>query len=377
MACDTAWSEFGPATLARKIAERIPQLRGAVERRTVRCIPPERILSSLLPQFAGLLRGIFNEEYVFAAADELLAVALRRRRLEGAKVLVNYQGNGGSYLRTAKSMGMRILTDFIITPDNLEIVKRERESWPDWEGKPPPPHAISFYRRRIDKLLQISDKYLCPSTRVADDLAKFPSFRPDRVRILPYGANLVSLKQRRPVAGRVLFVGAASLRKGIPYLAEAARIVHREFPTAEFVVAGDVTEAVRRQTLDAGLTYLGKLSGSQLAAEYAAASIFCLPTLAEGSPSAIFEALAYGIPVVTTYAAGSVVVDEHDGLIVPERDARALADGLLRILGDSALQERLSIAAASTSQQWSEQNCARGFLDIIEQEIENMKQSAT
>ena len=83
------------------------------------------------------------------------------------------------------------------------------------------------------------------------------------------------------------------------------------------------------------------------------ASVFCLPCVVastgdrDGLPTSVLEAMALGVPVVTTDVNGltETVVDGETGLVVPERDPAALADALQRVLGDPALAERLASQA--------------------------------
>ena len=85
-----------------------------------------------------------------------------------------------------------------------------------------------------------------------------------------------------------------------------------------------------------------------MADEMARADIFCLPSLAEGSATSIFEAMANGLPVVTTLSSGSVVADGVEGFIVAERDGAAIADAVERIVGDRVLRDRMSQESRTT-----------------------------
>jgi glycosyltransferase involved in cell wall biosynthesis len=80
---------------------------------------------------------------------------------------------------------------------------------------------------------------------------------------------------------------------------------------------------------------------------YAAMDLLCLPTFREGFPNVVLEAAAAGIPTVTTDATGAVdsVVDGETGLVVPVRDATALADAIGRLSAESELRARLGAAA--------------------------------
>jgi len=82
------------------------------------------------------------------------------------------------------------------------------------------------------------------------------------------------------------------------------------------------------------LKFLGRIPRAQIAGEFAAADLLVLPSLAEGSAETTYEALACGVPVVTTLEAGSVVRDGIDGRIVPSRDPVALADAIAEIVED-------------------------------------------
>ncbi len=78
-----------------------------------------------------------------------------------------------------------------------------------------------------------------------------------------------------------------------------------------------------------------------------------LPSLAEGSAEVTYEALAAGIPTITTPAAGSIVRDGVDGRIIPERDSNALAAAILEIVEDRKKRERMSHAARERAREFT------------------------
>ena len=78
-----------------------------------------------------------------------------------------------------------------------------------------------------------------------------------------------------------------------------------------------------------------------------------LPTLAEGSASVTYEALAAGVPVITTMPAGSVVRHDVDGLIVPERDPDALANAIESIVEDRGRRDAMAAAARAHATEYS------------------------
>jgi glycosyltransferase involved in cell wall biosynthesis len=151
----------------------------------------------------------------------------------------------------------------------------------------------------------------------------------------------------------VLFAGTANLGKGIHYLAMAVERLIGSGYRYQFRVAGNVTRRVARQPLCRNLQLLGRVPRDRIHEEFAAADVFVLPSLAEGSAGVTYEALASGVPVVTTRAAGSVVRDGIDGRIVPERDPEALADAIAEIVEDREERARMSVAARERARDYT------------------------
>lgn len=368
---DLAWSPSDDLGMGQFLARLSPRLRGAVARRTVRHIPSAKLKTSILPNLARFALAWQPPEQRFRAADCALAIASRARGLRGAKVIVNYLGNGGSFLEQAKHQGVKIATDFIITPRQYEIEHEEVASWPGWEADHT---AVSIRRKYLEKmewLIRISDVYLCPSQTVVRDLESIAGFDPRKVRFTPYGVSNVLLYTAEVQQGRVLYAGAAILRKGIPYLANAALQLSRLDKAIQVVVAGHAPRQLADREETKHLHFRGVLSRDQMAREFAQADVFCLPSLAEGSATSIFEALANGVPVVTTASSGSAVSNGVEGFIVPERDPDAIAAAIRRIVGDRGLRQRMSDAARATAARYGDAACGAEFIRVIRELQEN------
>jgi glycosyltransferase involved in cell wall biosynthesis len=149
---------------------------------------------------------------------------------------------------------------------------------------------------------------------------------------------------------RVLFVGGCSLRKGIPYLVEAFR---RIGAPATLRLVGRTNEALFRRIggLPRGVEAVGPKTGAALAAEYAAADVFVLPSVEDGWGLVTNEAMSAALPVIVSDHAGSaeVVRDGINGFVVPARDVDALAARITLLLGDAELRARLGGAARATA----------------------------
>jgi glycosyltransferase involved in cell wall biosynthesis len=181
------------------------------------------------------------------------------------------------------------------------------------------------YAAREEAEWQEADLILCGSEFVKDGIRACGG-PVDRVAVVPYGVDTSpNLRERRETGGplRVLTVGAVGLRKGSPYVLEAARLLGRQ---VEFRMVGPlgVSDQVR-SLLSRHIEVVGSVPRSRISEHYRWADVFLLPSLCEGSATATYEALSWGLPVVCTPNTGSVVRDGVDGFVVPIRDARAIA----------------------------------------------------
>ena len=124
---------------------------------------------------------------------------------------------------------------------------------------------------------------------------------------------------------KVLFLGQVILRKGIQYLIAAARLLERE--NIRFDVVGPI--GISREamaTAPGNVTFHGRTGRDQAADCYRRSHLFVLPTLSDGFAITQLEAMAHGLPVITTPCCGEVVSDGVDGFIVPARCRGAGAD---------------------------------------------------
>ena len=272
------------------------------------------------------------------------AARLAARGLGDATHLFNVLGEGGEFSLRARDRGITVLSDIIIALSTARIHYAEYEAFPEWGPAPPDRPEDGFPTPPY--LLEATDLFVCPSPFVADDLVANFGVEREKTRIIPYALSEAWFRiTPQPKPGRLLFVGTADRRKGIHYLAMAATLLTARLRELEIRVAGGVHTAVRSHPEAAALTFLGRVPRREVAAEFAAADVFVLPTLAEGSATVVYEAMAAGLPVVTTRAAGSVVEDGVDGLIVPERDSVALANAIEKIVSDRPLRNRFAAAA--------------------------------
>ncbi len=162
---------------------------------------------------------------------------------------------------------------------------------------------------------------------------------------------------------RILAVGRFVEKKGLRHLVDACAMARDGGHRFRCTLLGEdgpelpaIRAAIVRHALQDQVEIRGPVTHAELRELYAAATIFVLPCLIagdgdrDGIPNVLAEAMAMGLPVVTTAVSGiPEIVDEgRNGLIVPPADAAALARCISQLLGDPALRRRLGAAARQT-----------------------------
>jgi len=161
------------------------------------------------------------------------------------------------------------------------------------------------------------------------------------------------LKEGFGYAAKILVLCAGRLvpRKGIEYLLEAWRDIVTGFPDARLLLLGDgpLHQSLKANSGRLGIDGTARFAGRvDNVPEYLrAADLFVLPSLQEGLPNALLEAMASGAPIVATRIGGVVDIadDGVDALLVTPGDPMGLAGAMGAMLGNNALRERLSAAA--------------------------------
>jgi len=301
-----------------------------------------------------------------------LGMAMMRCGFGSATHMYSMLGECGPLFAEGKRRGLTTVSEIYIPLSTERILREERKKFPGWELNVPDYAAIcrGFNAEPLSSL--DADFAICPSEWVRDDLVHNFGLPGERAAVVPYGVNheLFSVRNE-PVRGRILFTGTAELRKGIHYVAMAAEKLVMRGERCEFRVAGNVERSIANQEQCRHLKFLGRVPRAKMAGEFAAADLLVLPSLAEGSAETTYEALACGVPVVTTLEAGSVVRDGIDGRIVSSRDPEALANAIAEIVEDRQKRERMSRAARDRAHDYTWERYGERLLAALRQKLEH------
>ncbi len=212
-------------------------------------------------------------------------------------------------------------------------------------------------------LARLMDGVVAVSDAVADELRRLRVTPDEKITVIPLGLNLEPfleavppgiLRRQLGIGEEVPLIGMVGRLvpiKGLRYFVEAAAEMARRLAPVRFVIVGDGSErpALERQVSRAALGGQVHIVGwrRDLERVYPDLDVVMLTSLNEGTPVSLIEAMAAGRAVVATRVGGVPDVVQHGvtGLLVPPRDAHALAEATLSLLQDPGTRRRLGEAA--------------------------------
>jgi glycosyltransferase involved in cell wall biosynthesis len=215
-----------------------------------------------------------------------------------------------------------------------------------------------FHARGLKLILRHSKVVLCDSRSTYDDLCSLTGNRDQRMRVVPLGVGPPGEVDEEEVekilakhglqAGYILFVGTLEPRKNLSRLVSAYAALGEEEKerSGELVLVGAPgwmeEEELSRLQAQPGVRRLGYLPQDELEAIYGGAMLFVYPSLYEGFGLPVLEAMARGLPVVTSRTSSMREVGEGAALLVDPADEREIRRAIQRLVDDEDLREELA-----------------------------------
>lgn len=234
-------------------------------------------------------------------------------------------------------------------------------------------HCEKLRNRELQEW-EMADKILVPSNFVKAGIIK-EGIDPNKIELLPYGYTpsvsyqdiLKNIDKKFSINNAkktILFAGNAGLRKGISDLLLIADKLKNE--DVEFIVAGKMEQEIQKiEKIPGNVKFLGKLSREDMAAKYQSADIFFLPSYLEGSALVTYEAMSWGLPLVTTEEAGSVVTNFEDGFIADSGNLELMSEYLVKLIHDDNLRFKMANRAVSNVREYSIDNYKQKLLQKL------------
>ena len=240
-------------------------------------------------------------------------------------------------------------------------------------------------RMALARVRQKADRIIVPSQTVKRDVVQHLGLAEDLVVVTPEGCEprfrpVPAEASLREVAAKyglppryVLAVGTLEPRKNLTTLLEAFARLRRAAaidPALRIVLAGargwleePIFQTVRSLGLEQVVCFPGFIDDDDLPAVYSGAAVFVFPSLYEGFGLPLLEAMACGVPVITSNISSMPEVAGDAAMLVDPRNVDGLAAAIAQVLRDEALRDRLRGAGIARARQFSWETAARQTLD--------------
>lgn len=272
------------------------------------------------------------------------------RNLKPAQIFHGWNQHCLKSLQVARSQGSRIVIErassHLLTAQ--AILKEEYDKF----GLAVPPIDKKALEKGLAEF-ELADKITVPSKFAYESFLK-QKVPVEKLVQIPFGVELVKFSPR-PKKGDIftyLFVGQVSLRKGAHYLLDAWK--RMKDSKSRLLIAGKVMPDMKpyldKESLPerVEITYFNHPQEA-----YEQADVFVFPSLEEGMALVTLEALASGLPIITTFNSGSVVEDGIEGFIVPSANSHFLALKMLQLHEDARLREQFATNARKKAENYS------------------------
>ncbi len=186
--------------------------------------------------------------------------------------------------------------------------------------------------------------------------------------------NFKLAPEARPLDKFIITTGATRVtkRKGIGYLVDAVELLHEKHPDILAKIMGDGDDKerleglVKNLELENNVQLIGRIDRDKLAPYYQEASLFVMPSLNEGMSNAMLEALASGLPIITTDTGGAkeLVKDGVNGLFINMKDPHDLAEKISRLIGDPKLRKLMGEESRKIAEAMSWRSVASQYRDL-------------
>ncbi|NYZ75677.1 glycosyltransferase family 4 protein [Candidatus Micrarchaeota archaeon] len=230
---------------------------------------------------------------------------------------------------------------------------------------------LAIDKRLEDRLIEeisMVDYITTPSKFAMDSYIHY-GFPKENLFLVPYGVDLKKFAPApKPSKFTVLYSGQVCLRKGVQYLLEAWKELNLK--DAELHIVGKVWSEMKpviEQYQMPNVTVTGKVEDTLN--YYQNASLFVFPTLEEGSALVTYEAMACGLPIITTENSGSVVRNQKDGFIVKPKDASQLCKSIQHFYDKRDRLITMGNNARKRAEEYPWERCGDGICKAYEKVI--------
>lgn len=298
--------------------------------------------------------------------------ALRMKRTADIDCVIAQQTAALDVFEAAPTKATRVLTYPIAHHRWMtNYLGKEAKENPDWAAFLQGHDRSETELQRLDREIDLASHIVVPSHFVRSTFIQ-QGVDPKRLHVQFLAATPEELdSEGAPLEWtrsglRVLFVGQVNQRKGLSYLLDGFRRAH--LPEAELTLVGPAAKGIEQKLPDDGsVRLLGPRPHATLGSIYRSADVFVFPSLAEGFALTAIEAMACGLPCIisTNTLGGGVISDDSEAIVVPPRDAGALARALQRLADDPELRFTIGERAARRATHFTWSSYQQAAADLV------------
>lgn len=335
-----------------------------LRRRQVTEVSDEFVVSYPLPEFLRMLvqkghLGAVATDVVWEATELWFDRTVTTRHVRGARGVYAYDHSALCAFKTARAQGAACIYEMPQAhyATVSALMERELECFPCLRTSYSAHAARHDQRRNARRAeeMNLSDHIVVNSSFTRDS-AVSAGLDAARITTIPLGCPPVVARSEERDRKPFIFVsaGSQSVRKGTHYLLEAWRKIGAKVGTELWLVGNMQLPAEMRRDLPGTVVIKPTLSRDELYALYSRAGALVFPSLCEGFGMVITEAMARGLPVITTpHTAGrDLIRSGENGILVPVRDVDALAAAMVWCLDHPDELQAMGEAGAGTAAGW-------------------------
>jgi glycosyltransferase involved in cell wall biosynthesis len=351
-----------PAFLKKKISNRI--LTG---------VPPSKVRNFPFLELSALrkIKRGEDREIVFFNRNKQFQEQIPDRSIAECDVVIGYDTSSWILADRCRALNKKFILDTSIPhpKTKYKVYQQILKDYPDWG------FALQQKRKELidleEKEMELAEQIVVASTFSKKSLIE-NGIQEDKISVIPYGVDSETfrpLSERKNGPVRFVFVGLVDSRKGVPLLLDAWSKVRRS--GEPLTIIGPVTDAIRKKIhqSDPAIQVLGRLSLEEIKKNLPSFDVMIFPSYFEGFGLVILEALACGLPVITTEAtcAPDVVEQNSDGFIFRSGNLDELRNHIQNFLNNGEKMKQYSKAARSKALHYSWANYGDQWTNILKE----------
>ena len=367
---DCYFVQYMPNTIRRELSRRIYPIPGNLIKTDPLC-ECIRLLATRC-KWNSLTRhqaSIFSVDSIYLRHDQTTAEYIKH--MVNLESVYAYEGGARLTFREAKKKGTKCIYELPTGywKAGRDIFLEEALRTPEWAPTLTGLKDSDEKLARKDEEISEADIVLVASSFTLSTL-KYSPIRTRHVNIIPYGAPALgpvkNINRNKPL--RLIFVGSLRQQKGLSYLFDTVDLLGSSVTlTLIGMPSGD-----RCKILEDRLKqhrYITTLPHSEVLREMQQHDIFIFPSLFEGFGLVLLEAMAQGLPIITTTNTGApdIIKDGCEGFITPIRSPQVMADKIQKLISDRNLLEEMSLAARKKAGQLTWEQYGRNICAAIQE----------